>query len=82
MPSTDSLLDLGNYPEIFADGVADMYEVATNMHFLLFRWRMMDGVLRRCLTGEVIRPTMTVEPAMLAIMRATFPKHREAMALH
>jgi hypothetical protein len=82
MANTDSLLDLGNYPEIYADGVGDMYEIAANSHFLLFRWRMMDGVLRRCLTGEIIRPTMTMEPAVLAIMRASFPRNCQATMMH
>ena len=83
MPSTDSLIDLANFAEIYADGLGDVFEMPPNIHALYFRWRKIDGVLRRCLAGEVIRPIASVEPALLALWRASFPHAREqALAMH
>ena len=81
MPSTDSLLDLGNFPELYADGLGDVYEVDANLHMLWFRWRLIDGVMRRCLAGEVIQPIASVTPAVLAAWRGRFP-HQCAGAVH
>ncbi len=80
MPSTDSLLDLGNYPEVYANGLGDVFEVAANIHMLWFRWRLIDGVMRRCLAGEVITPVASLTPVVLRAWRLTYP-HQQSMAI-
>lgn len=59
MPST--LVDLGAYPEIYADGIGDLQMLAgNNTRMVLFSWRKLDGVYRKVITGMVIRPAATL----------------------
>ena len=60
-----NLLDLGNYPEIRADGLAQVWTHAGNAHFILFGWRRIDGVWRRTIAGIAIRPATSLRPEQI-----------------
>jgi hypothetical protein len=51
---------------------------------LLFRWRRIDGVLRRVIAAEVTQPTASVDPATLAQWRLQFANKggQDAIPLH
>lgn len=51
-----SLLDLGDYPDIFSVGIAEVHNLGGNLQGILFRWQKLDGVWRRRIVGTVTRP--------------------------
>ena len=75
------LFELGTVPEIFADGIANVLFVGEHTRFMLFAWKSVGGILRRCLVGEVIRPTTSLPPGMPAYFRQRFPQE-ESVAVH
>jgi hypothetical protein len=52
----NDLLDLGNYPEIYADGLAEVQFLGANARLVLFTWHKMDGVFRKMIAVTIIRP--------------------------
>lgn len=59
------LLDLGGYPEIRADGLAQVFSYAGNAHIILFGWRRIDGIWRQTVAGLVIRPLTALLPEQI-----------------
>lgn len=66
------LLDLGNYPEIQADGLGDVMFHEGKAHFVLFGWRRIDGVWRRVIVGLIIRPASSLLPEQTIRLREMF----------
>jgi hypothetical protein len=62
------LIQYGEYPEFYADGVAAIETIGTNLSVLFYRWRRVDGLLQRCVAGELIRPRATL-PLEFAIWK-------------
>ena len=56
-----SLLDLGNYPEIFACGVAEVQSLGTNIRGILFDWYKFEGIWRRRIVAVITRPGMGID---------------------
>ena len=79
---TTELLDLGNYPEIFADGIGDVFTVGSMAHVILFKWHKLDGVFRRIIAGEVIRPVGAVTLEQIAQWGAIFKVEPGALRMH
>jgi hypothetical protein len=52
----DDLVDLGDYPEIYADGLGEAQFLGANARLVLFTWHKMDGVFRRKIAATVVRP--------------------------
>lgn len=69
---TDALLDTGGHPEVFADGLGDVQFVGANARLVLFAWRKMGGVYRRCVVAEMIRPLATLPPGLVELWRGVF----------
>jgi hypothetical protein len=76
------LLDLGNYPEIFADGIGDVFTVGPMAHVILFKWHKLNGVFRRIIAGEVIRPVGAVSLDQVAKWGAIFKVEAGALRMH
>lgn len=56
-----SLLDLGNYPEIFSCGVAEVQSLGTNIRGVLFDWYKLEGIWRRRIVAVITRPGLGVD---------------------
>jgi hypothetical protein len=85
MPNVDSkrLIEYGEYPEIYADGVGDAHAIGTNLSILLFRWRRVDGIFQRCVSAELVRPMANLFGDMLLLKAALHPAAIESpMVLH
>lgn len=65
----NTLVDLGTHPEIYADGIGDLVIVEPNAQVLFFRWRKLDGILRRCIVAELIRPLASFTDLQMAACR-------------
>ncbi len=66
------LIDLGNYPEIYADDVAEIQLLnGGNRRVVFFSWRRINGVFQRMVVGAVIRPAVSI--------MTSFPMFRTAM---
>jgi hypothetical protein len=76
------LLDLGNYPEIFADGIGDVFSIGRMAHVVLFRWHKVDGVFRKIIAGEVIRPVGAVSLEQVSKWGSIFRVEPGALRLH
>jgi hypothetical protein len=57
---SNDLIDMGGYPEIYADGLGDVEVVGSNARLVLFNWRRIDGVFRRQTCATVIRPVASL----------------------
>ncbi len=57
----EGAIDLGNYPVIFCDEIGDIYSHAGMAHFLLTRWIKIEGVLRKIVVAEMIRPVGAIK---------------------
>ena len=76
------LLDIGGYPEISADGLANVLFHADKAHFVLFGWRNLDGVWRRVVVGTIMRPVSSVAPQQITALRAIYDLPRAEMRCH
>jgi hypothetical protein len=56
----NDLIDLGNYPEIYSDGIAEVHILGVNARLYLYTWQRLNGVFRRVVTCTIIRPTATM----------------------
>ena len=50
------LLNYGTHPVIHARGMAECFAIEDEVHVILFEWTRIEGVFRRVVCGEVIRP--------------------------
>jgi len=66
------VLDYGLVPEIYADGIADVVFVDMNCRITSFAWRKVGGVLRRVAVVDIIRPTQSLLPSVIAVWRQKF----------
>lgn len=57
------LLDYGSYPEITAHGIADVCVYGSMTEIVYFRWKRMEGIWRRVVSGVAFRPTDSVIPS-------------------
>lgn len=57
----DRLLDLGGYPEVYADGVGKVEKLAGgNIRLVMFSWRQINNVYQRVICGALVRPSSTL----------------------
>jgi len=69
-----SILDIGGYPEIYADEVAEIQHLSCgNRRVVLCAWHRVDGVYRRMVVGAIIRPVSS--------FALSIPKFLDAMSL-
>lgn len=71
------LLDFGNHPIIDGDDVGDVLFIGDSVRYIVFRWKRIDGILRRVICGEVTIPASTLPPARRAELRAKFQPSEE-----
>jgi hypothetical protein len=77
MPNDNDLIDFGDYPEIYADGLGEVQITGVNARLLFFRWRKMDGVFRRQIASAITRPVASLAADAFVIEMAK----REGVAL-
>ncbi len=58
------LLDFGNAPEIYGDGIAEVQIIGGNARLLMFAWRKINGCFQRVLVATLIRPASSLGDAM------------------
>lgn len=58
------LVDLGGYPEIYADGIGAIEEIGGNVRMISFTWRRIDGVFRKCIVVSIVRPARSIAEAV------------------
>lgn len=78
---TSDLLDIGQHPEFYADDIADVWFTQTTVRYIFFEWKKLDGVLRRCISGEVIRAISSITPDRISSLRKRFPVESENQGL-
>ena len=55
--SVEGLVDMGGYPELYCDGIAQVEQLrGQNVRLLLFTWRKFDGIYRRTACGAIVCP--------------------------
>ena len=74
----DELVDMGGYPEIYADGVGDCHIVGGVAKMMLFSWHRIDGVLRKCIVASIVRPVSSLGSEADLIERAKRDQARAA----
>lgn len=66
----DELIETGGYPEIYADDLADAQLLTGgNVRLVLFSWRKIEGIYRKCIAGMVVRPLATM-PAQHEVLHS------------
>jgi hypothetical protein len=74
--------DMGDAPEIYSDGIAEVHLVGTNARLMLFVWRRVDGVFRRVLAYTSIRPVSSLAHDTHCINAATTSQVEPEAVLH
>lgn len=64
MEEEGELLDLGGYPEITGNGIGAVHVHGSITEVIYFRWKKIEGIWRRVVSGAAFRPTETVLPSM------------------
>jgi hypothetical protein len=66
----DELVDVGGYPEVYADGVGEVQILDSNARFLSFSWHRIDGVYRRGIVASIVRPVASLSGEAELVERA------------
>jgi hypothetical protein len=56
----NKLVELANYPEIYADGIGEVQNLGSTIRKLFYTWQKIDGVYQRVTVLSVIRPITTL----------------------
>jgi hypothetical protein len=78
------LMELGTYPEIYADGIGDVQNLGSTIRKLFFTWQKIDGIYQRIVVVSIIRPITTLGQSgalLTAAMMDTPPPVIQAMQL-
>lgn len=67
-----ALWDMGGVPEFYADGLGDVTFMSDNARLVFFAWRKVNGVMRRCIAAEIVRPVPTLTLGVAEKWRAKF----------
>jgi hypothetical protein len=57
---SENLVDLGNYPEIYSDGIGEVHILGVNARLYLYTWQRVNGVFKKVVACTIIRPTATM----------------------
>jgi hypothetical protein len=61
---SNDIIDLGGYPEFYADEVAEIQSLSGgNRRVIYIAWKKLDGVYRRVISGVAIRPAVGIATA-------------------
>lgn len=60
MGEGDKLYDFGGYPEISAQGVADVHFLHSDCRIILFDWYKCEGIWQRRVVATIKRPICTL----------------------
>jgi hypothetical protein len=63
-----TLLDFGDYPEIYSDGIGQVTYIGHHAHLLLFRWKRIDGIWQPVVVGDLIRPAHGCLPDLPSVV--------------
>jgi hypothetical protein len=80
--ANNDLLDLGDAPELYSNGIAEVHVIGANARLLMFVWRRIDGVFRRVLAYTSIRPASSLLNDTLCINAATTSQVEPEAVLH
>lgn len=61
MIDIDQLVELGDAPEIYADGIAAVYITGEMARVVLYSWRRLGGVFRPVTVATIVRPVSSLE---------------------
>ena len=62
MVKTTKLLDFGDYPHIYCDGIGDVHYIGANATMYPFVWRRIEGIFQPVISAVVVRPIATMTP--------------------
>ncbi len=77
------LLDLGNAPEVYCDGIAEIYVVGEVARMLMFSYKLIDGQWHKVLIMTMIRPVSTLGTAQGMVRKhAEVPSQTKSKSMH
>jgi hypothetical protein len=80
--ANNDVLDLGDAPELYSDGIAEVNVIGANARLLMFVWRRVDGVFRRVLAYTSIQPASSLLNDTHCINAATTSHVEPEAVLH
>jgi hypothetical protein len=77
------LIDMGNCPEIYADGLAEIQNLGSTARLVYFSWQRIDGVFRQFKVLSLIRPkeSLATSSALIAAVAREAPPVFTALSL-